>query len=155
MEAYEDEGHADGTKDTRTTYTKSGENDKRTTKRKEATMTISTFENYLENIYKDEDMIGHQDTIKQLVVNLVDEKIISQEYLNEGSLSTLVGGVAAALAVKVKSKFRQMKSATDWQQKLNYMGEMIVLNVYGSVMSAAVAGRNTSILNKIKSIGKK
>ena len=87
--------------------------------------------------------------------NLVDEKIISQEYLNEGSLSTLVGGVSAALAIKVKSKFRQMKSATEWQQKLNYMGEMIVLNTYGSMMSAAVAGRNTSILNKIKTLGKK
>ena len=118
-------------------------------------MTLISFENYLEDQYKDEDMIGHKDTIKTLIVNLVDEKIISQEYLNEGSLSTLVGGVSAALAIKVKSKFRQMKSATEWQQKLNYMGEMIVLNVYGSVMSAAVAGRNTSILNKIKTLGKK
>ena len=95
------------------------------------------------------------ENIERAFLILVDEKIISQEYLNEGSLSTLVGGVSAALAIKVKSKFRQMKSATEWQQKLNYMGEMIVLNVYGSVMSAAVAGRNTSILNKIKSIGKK
>lgn len=118
-------------------------------------MKLTTFENYLEEQYKDEDRIERQDTIKQLVENLVDEKIISQEFLKEGSLSALVGGVAAALAIKVKSKFRQMKSATDWQQKLNYMGEMIVLNVYGSVMSAAVAGRNTSILNKIKSLGKK
>jgi hypothetical protein len=118
-------------------------------------MTLISFENYLEDQYKDEDMIGHKDTIKTLIVNLVDEKIISQEYLNEGSLSTLVGGVSAALAIKVKSKFRQMKSATEWQQKLNYMGEMIVLNTYGSMMSAAVAGRNTSILNKIKTLGKK
>ena len=118
-------------------------------------MKLTTFENYLEEQYKDEDRIERQDTIKQLVENLVDDKIISQEYLNEGSLSTLVGGVSAALAIKVKSKFRKMKSATDWQQKLNYMGEMIVLNVYGSVMSAAVAGRNTGILNKIKSLGKK
>ena len=69
-------------------------------------MTINSFENYMESMYKDEDMIGKQDTIKQLVENLVDDKIISQEYLNEGSLSTLVGGVAAALAVKVKSKYR-------------------------------------------------
>ena len=155
MEADEDESDADGTKDTLWAFAKIKENDKRTNKRKEAHMTINSFENYMESMYKDEDMIGKQDTIKQLVENLVDDKIISQEYLNEGSLSTLVGGVSAALAIKVKSKFRKMKSATDWQQKLNYMGEMIVLNVYGSVMSAAVAGRNTSILNKIKSIGKK
>jgi len=55
-------------------------------------MKLITFENYLEEQYKDEDRIERQDTIKQLVENLVDEKIISQEFLKEGSLSALVGG---------------------------------------------------------------
>ena len=35
-------------------------------------MTLISFENYLEDQYKDEDMIGHKDTIKTLIVNLVD-----------------------------------------------------------------------------------
>jgi len=44
----------------------------------------------------------------------------------------------------------KLKSEKDAFLKLNIVGEMVLLSTYGSVFAAAVSGKNTSILNKVK-----
>ena len=110
---------------------------------------IKTFTEHLEEQYKNEDVL-ETGIIKQLVEHLVSERIISQEFLQERSMSGLVSGIAGVLAIKSKSLLSKLKSEKDAFKKLNVLGEMILFSTYGSMMAAAVSGKNTSILNKVK-----
>jgi hypothetical protein len=111
--------------------------------------TYKSFSEHLDEQFKDEDVVD-TGLIKQLTEHLVGERIISKEFLNERSMSGLVTGVAGVLAIKGRSLLSKLKSEKDAFQKLNIVGEMVLLSTYGSVFSAAVSGKNTSILNKVK-----
>jgi hypothetical protein len=104
---------------------------------------------HLEEQYKDEDVVD-TGLIKQLTEHLVSDRIISQEFLQERSMSGLVTGVAGVLAIKTRSLLTKLKSEKDAFLKLNIVGEMVLLSTYGAVFAAAVSGKNTSILNKVK-----
>ena len=111
--------------------------------------TLHSFMEHLEEQYKDEDVVD-DGLIKQLTEHLVSDRIISQEFLQERSMSSLVTGVAGVLAIKTRSLLTKLKSERDAFLKLNIVGEMVLLSTYGSVFAAAVSGKNTSILNKVK-----
>ena len=111
--------------------------------------TYQSFSEHLDEQFKDEDVVD-TGLIKQLTEHLVSERIISQEFLQERSMSGLVSGVAGVLAIKGRSLLTILKSEKDAFLKLNIIGEMVLLSTYGSVFAAAVSGKNTSILNKVK-----
>ena len=111
--------------------------------------TLKSFTEHLDDQYKNEDVV-EPGLIKQLTEHLVSERIISQEFLQERSMSGLVTGVAGVLAIKGRSLLTKLKSEKDAFIKLNIIGEMVLLSTYGSVFAAAVSGKNTSILNKVK-----
>ena len=111
--------------------------------------TLKSFTEHLDEQYKNEDVV-ETGLIKQLTEHLVSEGIISQEFLQERSMSGLVAGVASVLAIKSKSLLTKLKSEKDAFKKINLLGEMVLYSTYGSMMAAAVSGKNTSILNKVK-----
>ena len=74
--------------------------------------TLKSFTEHLDEQFKDEDVVD-TGLIRQLTEHLVSDRIISQEFLQERSMSGLVTGVAGVLAIKGRSLLTKLKSEVE------------------------------------------
>jgi len=116
---------------------------------------MDTFKDFIDDRYREDSDVDTNGAIKQITEHLIETKVISQEFLNEVSLGGLVTGVSAVLAMKAKSQLRKVKTGDDTNEKIEALGEMVLISIYGSMMSAAVAGKNSTVLKKLKSLGRR
>ena len=114
---------------------------------------MDTFKDFINDRYRDDSDVETNGAIKQITEHLVETRIISSEFLKEVNLGGLVTGISAVLSMKAKSQLSKVKSSDDTNKKIEALGEMLLTAIYGSMMSAAVAGKNSSVLRKLKSLG--
>lgn len=114
---------------------------------------MNTFKDFIDDRYKDDSAVETDGAIKQITEHLVETKVISQEFLHEVNLGGLVTGISAVLAMKAKSQLSKVKTGDDTNKKIEALGEMVLISIYGSMMAAAVAGKTSSVLRKLKALG--
>tara|TARA_Y100000590_G_scaffold344838_1_gene394350 strand:+ start:570 stop:929 length:360 start_codon:yes stop_codon:yes gene_type:complete len=114
---------------------------------------MDSFKEFMNDRYIDDGEIDTNGSVKQITEHLIETRYISKEFVNEARLGSLVGGVAGVLAVKAKSQLTKVKAGDDTNKKIEALGEMLLTSIYGSMMAAAVAGKNSNVLKKIKSLG--
>ena len=65
------------------------------------------------------------------------------------SLSSMVSAVAGGITIKSKSLLSKLRSEKDGFKKQDILGQMILLSTYGSMVGAAGAMKNQSIIRKL------
>jgi len=109
---------------------------------------MKTYNKFVKD-YCDEDGMGFIEEDIDTLINHFDLDDESSEKLQLESLSSVVAGVAAGITIKSKSLLSKLKSEKDGFKKQDILGQMILLSTYGSMVGAAGAIKNLSILRKL------
>jgi hypothetical protein len=103
--------------------------------------------------YCNEGGLGFIEEDVETLIQHLDIYDDTSDNLQMESLSSVVNGVTAGIAIKTKSLLSKLRSEKDAFEKQNILGQMILLSTYGSLVAAAAGVKNQSMMRKL--VGKR
>jgi hypothetical protein len=109
---------------------------------------MKTYNTFVSNADAEDTLGFIEEDVDTLLQHLdIDDE--TSDKLQLESLSSVVAGVAGALAIKSKSLLNKLKNEKDGFKKQDILGQMILLSTYGSMVGAAASVKNQSVLKKL------
>lgn len=109
---------------------------------------MKTYKSYVSNADA-KDTLGFIEEDVDTLIQQLDVADVIDDNLQVESISGIVSAVAGGIAIKSKSLLNKLKSEKDGFKKQDILGQMILLSTYGSMVGAAAAVKNQSVIRKL------